>query len=1642
MSSLGAARAGGAWARASARARARASEASESMPRGRRGARRTRARANGAARALTLAVIGALALARAVDALPQCSVSSASMAAVTARADDGAKATTLEIAGRGGDPYDATTLDATKKRCFDDYVFESASDATRRWVLMSWPATSALTNATSFANATFDVDGSARATLRPDVEGKYSAALVDTNGCYASQTLEVEVSWTCETSTNTAVAAAFIAFAAFCAYSFGRNLESSDFEDKRNVILDVGASYKMIGSGEADAELDDEYKRELDELTQEIKSEHITYVTKIDLDRDLKNILVDKKKSARERAAKEAGLWNEAEEQFQKNLYAKERAERRRSMVGEQLVATASKLMAWVKYTVRLRSATFALMFRYKLAKVLDKEYWSHNLLRFQLYIEFFAFTAFAWRRSSHSNEMYRDAIADVFFYPGLFGPDMTERGAKTELTNWFVVLLFGVVICPVVVKFCGRVRDHFDQCMWAFAEYVELGGDKTLTQYSDDPDAESGGGAQVDEETVQVNKLAKVHAMMSKTMRRVLLQPVAMRDDFTPVRDREKQRFKVVPDVAWENGSDEAILRTVRLETTSPLNLRLIPREAAERMELMAEYALRRRTYSKRVGDFRDRVKAVGFVLRVLILRVALVPMVFASLGFLMVTTSFTPTPWIHVSKDPSASFGDNLMISLFVGLGAIAVSMKMAVVSETLEPNLRPVPIFEMLSIFLKVSLATIAAYMEGELPGHGVPALDSVARLESLNSLRNIMPVVVCLVLLVAHMKIQSLRGFGQKRNESRAGAFGGAFMFAVVTYFSRIFNNPPWMSHGLVPHTGGSNWTRPGVVIGIIMTLIAMVMVRVFNHSSGDHKCIRSELEKLSDPEQVEKVEKIMTPEFIKEQVEAENRRDRVVALVAFYNLLSTEQRTQLLSPLVKKTNMPRASQTKDGENEDVGDAWDTASDAFEELGIIMHCIIDDPDQEFLQVAGEGFIRSVIHAYVQGTVEIALWCDDDSPASTWEAVKSIVSTVKDCIKGGESKTFQATVATVSMECIQSFDFANLMSTLLFKAHDIDLDMYGEDYVVSARMFRQIIDDAFEIPPRPIAKKLTQAITHVRDPDTDEVRRLDKAERVTYVARSWLRQEVKAKNRPELNWFSSLGYYAAVGRLQNEADEERLELAHDFMKTLLDASLSTDKQISFYSIRTLATLVRVGDAGPSVFAVDGLKVLFECMEAHAGSSKETFVSEILYALTNADACRSEFLSALSHLIVSMEPGKEREKIHAIELLHQSIKLEMSAVYRVMNTKSDEGEVSKKSYKAFISMSAAQFVHDALYGMLIDDEAETRELSIHALVDLITLFVWGTEGNFYDFEVPVTGSYTDAAFERFVDAAKRKMPGGALMSKTMYRRLYGDIKVQGLQKDTDKLIAVLLKIVNTDDNAGVRAAAERGISDMRALLSDDSALTAITLYDESSDVRDVRGAAPSRETLHNVSAIIHSSVERQRQKDETISKLRLNEFWRKMKEREHSGNSHRQAKSTRGGRVEIERDSDPSKGPAPPIGGRMTMVKGTTGFKRVPDQATPKIVRHPPPPPPTERLERQRRARSALHADRLAKREAASDRWYGGENFRRQRSIESANNEASEVVVSSNIAALNERPTFTAPRYGTTKVPREFRRAPRPPE
>lgn len=86
---------------------------------------------------------------------------------------------------------------------------------------------------------------------------------------------------------------------------------------------------------------------------------------------------------------------------------------------------------------------------------------------------------------------------------------------------------------------------------------------------------------------------------------------------------------------------------------------------------------------------------------------------------------------------------------------------------------------------------------------------------------------------------------------------------------------------------------------------------------------------------------------------------------------------------------------------------------------------------------------------------------------------------------------------------------------------------------------------------------------------------------------------------------------------------------------------------------------------------------------------------------------------------------------------------------------------------------------MYDVLYGMLIDDEVEMCEFLIYVLVDLIIFFVWGIEGNFYDFEVFVTGLYTDVVFERFVDVVKCKMFGGVLMLKMMYWCLYGDIKV-----------------------------------------------------------------------------------------------------------------------------------------------------------------------------------------------------------------------------------------------------------------------
>ena len=102
-----------------------------------------------------------------------------------------------EIAGRGGNAYDSNTKLSKVKRCFSNYVFESASDPTLRWVLMSWPS-SRRCRAPLRRAATFYAEGSARATLRPDVEGKYSAALVNGGDCYASRVLEIEATWTCK----------------------------------------------------------------------------------------------------------------------------------------------------------------------------------------------------------------------------------------------------------------------------------------------------------------------------------------------------------------------------------------------------------------------------------------------------------------------------------------------------------------------------------------------------------------------------------------------------------------------------------------------------------------------------------------------------------------------------------------------------------------------------------------------------------------------------------------------------------------------------------------------------------------------------------------------------------------------------------------------------------------------------------------------------------------------------------------------------------------------------------------------------------------------------------------------------------------------------------------------------------------------------------------------------------------------------------------------------------------------------------------------------------------------------------------------------------------------------------------------------
>ena len=122
------------------------------------------------------------------------------------------------------------------------------------------------------------------------------------------------------------------------------------------------------------------------------------------------------------------------------------------------------------------------------------------------------------------------------------------------------------------------------------------------------------------------------------------------------------------------------------------------------------------------------------------------------------------------------------------------------------------------------------------------------------------------------------------------------------------------------------------------------------------------------------------------------------------------------------------------------------------------------------------------------------------------------------------------------------------------------------------------------------------------------------------------------------------------------------------------------------------------------------------------------------------------------------------------------------------------------KRAYKASISTNSAKRAHDTLYGALIDSEPEIRELAIHALVDLVKLFVWGASDKWYDFVPPITEEYKDVAYMKFVDRAQRRMNGGALLSTRVHAHLCRGNQSHAMHKDTDKLMAVLLKIINTD--------------------------------------------------------------------------------------------------------------------------------------------------------------------------------------------------------------------------------------------------
>lgn len=1543
---------------------------------------------------------------------------------VSARTEPTSYATRAELKGDSGAEYDAQAVDASFARCFDTFLFESddaSSVSGFRWMLTSWPAASALSNSTSYANATFVADGSVSAILRPDVEGNYTAVVVDANDCVASESVRVEAVWTCEPGSNTSIALAFIGFGAFCVYWFGRSLPSSDFNDERNVLLDVGASYDMIGRGEEKAEREEEFEQELQETMTFIKTEYLTYITKLDLEADVKNATVERRRIAREKTAKQKGLWTPEEEAFQKRLYEQELADRSRAALKDNAMSAIARRYAAVKYHVSLRITVFKMKLDHAVSQMLSKDYWCQQLLRFQLCVEFFAFTAFAWRRTAHSNEMYRDGFAGVVFWSNLFGPDLAPPAAASTLSNMFVLMLFAAVVLPLLAKFCEKVAKHLYDTMWLYAELVELGGDLSLEYYTGLGD-DGGDGDDEDEDIDAILEggsgiLDKVRNRFHSIARTILCQPRPRADDFEPVRDGEKQRMRIVRDVEWEKASDARVMRTVRVETASPANARYIPRKAAHRMEEMAKSALLCRRRSQTAASLQARLSSVAIVLRVIMLRVTFVPMICSSLGFLMVTTSFTPTPWVHLSKKRDAAFGANMINALFVGLGGTFFAMKTALDTECVSANLRPLPSFELANVFLKLLMATFAAYMEAELPAAGFPAASADARIRSLNTGRDFLLILVCVVLLVLHVQKQSLRGFGKRWNETRAGSFAGATLFAIVTFAARTFNDPPWQAHGIETQ---SSWSRPGTIIGIVITIIAMIVARVLNHQR-DFICINDEVRKLRDPEQAEKADEVLSPEFVEEQVESDHRRDRVVALLAFYDLLDVEQRTKLVSSLLKKTKMKKKSETPEED-------WENATDAFDELSAMVHCCTEDFEASFLAKSGEELYREIMDPFVKAVVEITLWCNDESDSIAWGGVQRIVGVITKCIKDAESKTLLSVVASVTMECVQSVEFANVMATLLFNAHDIDLDQTDGEFDMSFKTLRLIIDDAFAISSPKLATKVSQPVTHIRNPDTDELRALDRSERVLYVAQSWLRVEQDDDDETsEYTAFTKMGYHATVTKLREEADEERTEMANDFMSTLFKATLSIDQQISFYAICTVATLVRVGGATASVFEIDGLQGIFECMVRHSGTSNAAFVADIMHALIHDVTTRSDLLKALAGMITSLSESDGTIKLHASELMHQVIKLELSAVQRAMVVRDDRGQHTP--YVANMSPPAAQLAHDALYSMLVDAMPEIREIAVGALADLVTLYTRGAQGMYYIFQPLETTPYVDAAFRKFVDERERRLPGGALMASRLSRKLRRAEVSASDKRDADKLIAVYLKVIDTDDNDRVRSAAENALDDMKRLLGDELGASSVMLYDTK--VQDAGGlSAPSRETMRDVTSQLHDAVQKQRDADETGAKIRLNEFWREKK----FESSESRPRSTRGGKVErIVNEDAPAESINKTLGGKVPLAKTATGYRRT-ESSDVTFIRHPPPDAPKPAIERHRLARSARRADRLAKRDACTERWYGSDEFKRRPRGSSAGETQREV----KIDTLNERPTFTAPSYGVMRLPRDFRKPP----